>query len=161
MFVVTPPRLHAPEKAPAECVQHDNLWIPCRKTERASQLVSEEEATKSSTEQQMAAPEKQWTTDLDASQRALLEGSAPGEGTAAPASPKNTRSSRPMDSVEMREVLVSATEATVMEEASHVAIVREDRTSFIHRSRVLMKHLVLVRRPCTQLVICDSHCYLS
>ena len=155
MFVVIPPPLYVGDQVPAEGVQHETLWAPPEKTDGACQPATQE-ATKAQTGPEMAAPDKPWTTDLDANQRALLLGNTPMEATAAPPSPRKSLSSRPTPLAEMGDVLSKATAAAVMEEASHVAVVREDRTSFVHRSRVMMDHLVLVRSSCALLFVCDS-----
>lgn len=95
-------------------------------------------------------PEKQWTTDLEVNQSALLE---------ADKTETRVRNCEPgaVEAVEtIEDALVQAAGAVaIMEEASHVALVSENRSSFVHRSKVLYEHLVLV------LLHPNTHRYVS
>ncbi|NJR42083.1 MAG: hypothetical protein HC767_04960 [Akkermansiaceae bacterium] len=127
MFMVTAPPLLA-EQPTHLCRQETNELVE----------IQAEPAT--------IAPEKQWTTDLDASQAALLQADNAQHGVAhGDAAHGHIQT---LDEVAAEGVAIHASEAGVgMEEASHVAIVSEDRGSFLHRCKVLLEHLVLVRSP--------------
>lgn len=146
LFVVIPPLLHAGDKTQLVCAQHEDVWMQPKAAGGAYQP-AEEVITKPQTELVMIAPEKQWTTDLDANQTAaLLEADSMPRVATGEAAPAKAQNFHPLDVVEVEDVLLHATEGVaVMEEASHVVIVSEDRNSFVHRSKVLMEHLVLVR----------------
>ena len=83
------------------------------------------------------------TTDLDADQAAMLE----ADIVAVPETRNNTEpgQAQTVGNVELEAVLMNASATVpVMEDPAHVAVVSQDRNSFVHRSKALFEHLVLV-----------------
>lgn len=86
---------------------------------------------------------RMWTTDLDADQTAMLE----ADIVVVSETRNNTEpeQAQTLGNVDLEAVLMNASATVpVMEDPAHVAIVSQDRNSFVHRSKALFEHLVLV-----------------
>jgi hypothetical protein len=98
----------------------------------------------------LTALEKKGTTNIDGDQTALLlaTGKSQSRMSSHDCAPGIAQA---VGMLEVEDALLHANGEVAMEEASYVAIVSDDRNAFVHRSKLLLEHLVKVRVCLVQL----------